>query len=119
MGDRHRWQGFLGYRRWGLFGVCADKDLGASRDLSMCSYKSFWQLFDDWEASQLYRNVFRKHGANGWEVPFRHKLETELPTKDLMLLMGTLHRFPGQWLIVSLIYPPRRPTAGDQQMALF
>lgn len=85
----------------------------------MCSYKSFWQLFDDWEASQLYRNVFRKHGANGWEVPFRHKLETELPTKDLMPLMGTLRRFPGQWLIVSLIYPPRRPTAGDQQMALF
>lgn len=81
--------------------------------------KSHTHKIVDWEASQLYRNVHRKHGAHGWEVPFRHKLEAELPTKDLMLLMGTLHRFPGQWLIVSLIYPPKRPTADVQQMPLF
>ncbi|WP_225908527.1 hypothetical protein [Pseudomonas lactucae] len=81
--------------------------------------KSHTHKIVDWEASQLYRNVHRKHGAHGWEVPFRHKLEAELPTKDLMLLMGTLHRFPGQWLIVSLIYPPKRPTADVQQTPLF
>jgi hypothetical protein len=81
--------------------------------------KSYTHKIVDWEASQLYRNVRHKHGALGWEVPFRHKLETELPTKDLMLLMGTLHRFPGQWLIVSLIYPPKRQTEDGQQIALF
>jgi hypothetical protein len=30
-----------------------------------------------------------------------------LPELDLMFLMGTIHRFPNQWLIVSLIYPPK------------
>ena len=73
----------------------------------------------DWEAGQLYRNVFRKHGAKGWEALFRHKLETELPAKDLMLLMGTIHRFPGQWLIVSLIYPPKRQNEAHLQLGLF
>lgn len=73
----------------------------------------------DWEASQLFRNVYRKHGAAGWEAPFRHKLETELPAKDLMLLMGTIHRFPAQWLIVSLVYPPKRQTEALQQISLF
>lgn len=73
----------------------------------------------DWEASQLYRNLRRTHGANGWEAPFRQKLETELPSKDLMLLMGTIHRFPHQWLIISLIYPPKRQRREDQQMSLF
>lgn len=30
-----------------------------------------------------------------------------------MFLMGTIHRFPGQWLIVGLIYPPRLPPPND------
>lgn len=81
--------------------------------------KSHTHKIVDWEASQLFRNVYRKYGAAGWEGPLRHKLESELPTKDLMLLMGTIHRFPGQWLIVSLIYPPRRQTEDDHQMHLF
>lgn len=80
--------------------------------------KSHTHKIVDWEASQLYRNVYRKHGPDGWEGPFRRKLETELPAKDLMLLMGTLHRFPGQWLIVSLIYPPKRQTEDAHQMRL-
>ena len=73
----------------------------------------------DWEAIQLYRNVHRKHGTKGWEAPFRHKLESDLPAKDLMLLMGTIHRFPGQWLIVSLIYPPKRQNEDNHQIPLF
>jgi hypothetical protein len=72
----------------------------------------------DWEASQLYRKLRRAHGAAGWEEPFRHKLEVELPSRDLMLLMGTIHRFPHQWLIISLIYPPKQPEA-SRQMFLF
>lgn len=73
----------------------------------------------DWEASQLYRNLRRAHGASGWEAPFRQKLEVELPSRDLMLLMGNIHRFPHQWLIISLIYPPKQQPEADQQMFLF
>ncbi|WP_218585503.1 MULTISPECIES: hypothetical protein [Pseudomonas] len=72
----------------------------------------------DWEASQLYRNLLRTHGPAGWETPFRQRLEVELPSRDLMLLMGTIHRFPHQWLIISLIYPPKQPEA-SRQMFLF
>lgn len=72
----------------------------------------------DWEVGQLYRNVRRTHGAKGWETPFRKKLEIELPSKDLMFLMGTIHRFPNQWLIISLIYPPKQPPAENPQLSL-
>jgi hypothetical protein len=60
----------------------------------------------DWEAGALYLNCRQRYGA-AWEAPFRAKLEKELPSSDLMFLMGTIHRFPDQWLIVSLIYPPK------------
>jgi hypothetical protein len=71
----------------------------------------------DWEAGALYWNVLRTHRHN-WEGPFRQKLEQELPSRDLMLLMGTIHRFPDQWLIVSLIYPPKRPPVSVDQLPL-
>ena len=61
----------------------------------------------DWEAGALFWKVQRSHGKD-WEGPFRAKLEQRLPEDDLMFLMGTIHRFPDQWLIVSLIYPPKR-----------
>lgn len=60
----------------------------------------------DWEAGALYWNC-RKRYKNDWEKPFREKMETQLPAADLMFLMGTIHRFPDQWLIISLIYPPK------------
>ncbi|MCK1317151.1 hypothetical protein [Bradyrhizobium sp. 23] len=72
----------------------------------------------DWEAGALYWNCFYHHG-NKWEEPFRAKLEAELPAADLMLLMGTIHRFPDQWLIVSLIYPPKLPSELPLQGSLF
>lgn len=72
----------------------------------------------DWEAGALYWNVKKSHG-DGWEVPFRNKLEKDLPSKDLMFLMGTIHRFPDQWLIVSLLYPPKRPAEEASQGSLF
>ncbi len=61
----------------------------------------------DWEAGALFWNLQRSHAGN-WEAPFRQKFERELPASDLMFLMGTIHRFPDQWLIVSLIYPPKQ-----------
>jgi hypothetical protein len=72
----------------------------------------------DWEIGALYWNVHRRHGAD-WEQPFRDKLEVNLPAKDLMFLMGTIHRFPDQWLIVSLIYPPKQRPWQETQESLF
>ena len=73
----------------------------------------------DWEAGALYWNCVKRHGEKGWEVPFRHKLEAEFATKDLFLLMGTIHRFPDKWLIVGLIYPPKLPPAADSEQLGF
>jgi hypothetical protein len=72
----------------------------------------------DWEAGALFWNVWRRHG-DGWQAPFRHKMENDLPSKDLMFLMGTIHRFPDQWLIVSLIYPPKVSATRPKQASLF
>jgi len=61
----------------------------------------------DWEVCSLYWNCQELYGSN-WEIYFRQKLEIEFSkNKDLIFLMGTIHRFPDQWLIVGLIYPPK------------
>ncbi|MFA7524758.1 MAG: hypothetical protein WCY91_05155 [Acidithiobacillus sp.] len=70
------------------------------------------------EADALYWNCRRDHGDE-WEVPFRAKLEEQLGRKDLMFLMGNQHRFQDQWLIISLVYPPKRKPAEEQQGSLF
>jgi hypothetical protein len=71
----------------------------------------------DWEIGALYWNLRKSHRDN-WEAPFRAKVEQELPSRDLTFLMGTVHRFPDQWLIISVIYPPKRPAAADQPSLL-
>lgn len=70
----------------------------------------------DWEAGALYWNCQKSHGSD-WQQPFRAQLEKKLGATELMFLMGNLHRFQEQWLIVSLIYPPKRPS-DDRQMPL-
>jgi len=73
-----------------------------------------WKLkIVDWEARALYWNTKRSHGEK-WEEPFRHKLEKALPELDLMFLVGNIHRFSDQWLIISLFYPPRKPDISKQ-----
>lgn len=72
----------------------------------------------DWEVGALYWKVHRSHGKD-WEQPFRHMLEAKLPADDLLFLLGTIHRFPDQWLIVSLIYPPRQQPVPEPQQTLF
>jgi hypothetical protein len=62
----------------------------------------------DWEAGALYWNVSHRHGDN-WQTRFRERFENTLPASDLKFLLGTIHRFPDQWLIVSVIYPPKQP----------
>lgn len=72
----------------------------------------------DWEAGALYWNCSNNYGEK-WEQPFRAKLEEDLTGKDLMFLMGNIHRFQDQWLIVSLIYPPKQRPVPSPQTPLF
>ncbi len=69
-------------------------------------------LVTDWEAGRLYRNCVRSHGEN-WQKPFRAKLEEWMAGRDLVFMMGTQHRFPNQWLVIGLVYPPR--SSADEQ----
>jgi hypothetical protein len=72
----------------------------------------------DWEAGALFWNCEQTYGDD-WKKPFRAKLEGDLMGKDLMFMMGNQHRFPYLWLIVSLIYPPKRKPDEVKQGALF
>ncbi len=101
----------------GLFDEQDDREVRLLRKLPHNFYYHYECLIDgetrsyrhkiaDWEAGALYWHCVDKHG-DGWEAPFRQKLQTELPARDLHFLMGTIHRFPDQWLIISMIYPPR------------
>ena len=70
----------------------------------------------DWEACALYWNCQRDYKQN-WEKYFRLKLEEDFShNRELMYLMGTMHRFPDKWLIVGLLYPPK---VEARQQALF
>ncbi|MDZ5457875.1 hypothetical protein [Azohydromonas lata] len=73
----------------------------------------------DWEAGALYRRLLREHGPSGWEAPFRAKYEQELPSTDLLMLLGTMHRFKDKWLAVSVICPPKPQSANHSQESLF
>ena len=73
----------------------------------------------DWEVGALYRRLRKQYGVSGWEAPFRAKYEQELPSRDLRLLLGTIHRFPDQWLAVSVICPPKLRLEGLSQGTLF
>jgi hypothetical protein len=67
----------------------------------------------DWEAGALYWNVCRRQD---WQDAFRQKFYDDFSKRDLVFLMGTIHRFPHQWLIVSALYfPMQQPEALDQQ----
>lgn len=73
----------------------------------------------DWEVGALYRNLRRQYGRDAWELPFRQKYEVDLPSRDLILMMGTVHRFPDQWLAVSVLAPPRPQLEVAGQESLF
>jgi len=72
----------------------------------------------DWEAGALFWNCRSRYGKE-WEKYFRMKFETDFASKrDLVFLLGTIHRFPDQWLIVGIYYPPK-PTGPSPQLDLF
>jgi hypothetical protein len=72
----------------------------------------------DWEIGALYWNCVAAYGPNGWEKKVRQRLETDFANKDLLFLMGTIHRFPNQWLIVGIVYPPKRSPGASKQLGL-
>src|ERR1035441_1568691 len=72
----------------------------------------------DWEIGALYWTCIKSYGPKGWEAKFRYRLETEFARKDLLFLMGTIHRFPDQWLIVGIVYPPRPVPGAAKQLGL-
>lgn len=78
--------------------------------------KPFKHKLVDWEAGALYWNVHRRAD---WQEAMRHKFVTQFSELDVMFLMGTIHRFPGQWLIVSVLYPPKLPETLVRQQTLF
>ena len=55
--------------------------------------------------------------GDDWQGKMREKLETQFATLDLSFLMGTVHRFPDQWLIVGLVYPKKKaPLLGSDSI---
>lgn len=72
----------------------------------------------DWEACALFWKCKYSDGKN-WEEPFRKRLEDTLTDCDLQFLVGNQHRFQHQWLIISLIYPPKNATSMPLQQPLF
>ena len=76
-------------------------------------------LCTDWELAEAYRR-WRSYGPK-WETQLRKKFETEMIEKfDTHFYVGTVHRYPGTWIIVGLFYPPRtRKTADTDQGRLF
>lgn len=63
----------------------------------------------DWEVIQAFRDWRKRYGQN-WEAKFRERFETWMAGRDLHLYVGTMLRFPSQWIIIGLYYPPRTVT---------
>ncbi len=78
--------------------------------------RQFRHKLVDWEIGALYWKVCQR---SDWEAAMRHRLLTRFNELDVLFLMGTIHRFPGQWLIVSVLYPPKQPETLARQQPLF
>ena len=61
----------------------------------------------DWEMAEAWRKWRREYSDN-WEAAFKKRFETEMQEQyDTHLYVGTLHQYPGSWIIVGLFYPPK------------
>jgi hypothetical protein len=78
--------------------------------------KNFKHKINDWEAGAYYWNVQKKPN---WQAMMRERWVSEFAKRDVLFLMGTMHRFPDQWLIVSVIYPPKPLAERAGQTVLF
>ena len=63
----------------------------------------------DWEMSEAWRRWSLEYGSN-WEIKFRQRFEEEMIQKlDTHFFVGTIHQYPGTWIIIGLFYPPYPP----------
>ena len=61
----------------------------------------------DWELGQAFRQWRQKYGAK-WEHAIRDRFETYMILeRDTHFFVGTVHAYPGAWIIIGLFYPPR------------
>ena len=61
----------------------------------------------DWEMAQSYRS-WRDEYEEEWETKFRMKYERQMiDILDTYFYVGTVHRYPKEWIIVGLFYPPK------------
>jgi hypothetical protein len=66
-------------------------------------------------SGESYRKWKKEYGAH-WEQKFRQRYETDMITKyDTHFFVGTLHQYPGTWIIIGLFYPPH--SAQDEMFA--
>jgi hypothetical protein len=60
----------------------------------------------DWEMGEAWRKWSAEYGDR-WETKFRLRFETEMIHKlDTHFFVGTVHQYPGTWIIIGLFYPP-------------
>lgn len=60
----------------------------------------------DWEVAESYRS-WRVSYGDKWESALRQKYEVELPSKDLIFNLGNYIKYPNNFGIVGLVYPPK------------
>lgn len=58
----------------------------------------------DWEIYALYFNTVK---SADWQEKIKAKYVNEFGKKDVYLILGNIHRFPGQWLIIGVIAAPK------------
>lgn len=68
--------------------------------------KVFRTKLIDWEVGAAYLK-FRRNYKDGWMEKFRQKYLEEFRKKDIQLLLGNHSRFRHQWMIISVVYPPK------------
>lgn len=60
----------------------------------------------DWELGQAYRQWKQKYGDK-WERAIVNRFETDMILRyDTHFFVGTVHGYPGAWIIIGLFYPP-------------
>lgn len=78
--------------------------------------KAYKHKLVDWEAGALYWKI---HHRADWQEAFAQRFLHDFRERDVLFLMGTIHRFPDRWLIVSVLYLPKLPPEVLNQGTLF
>ena len=58
----------------------------------------------DWEIYALYFNTIK---STDWKEKIKAKYIKEFSQKDVYLILGNMHRFQNQWLIIGVIAAPK------------